>query len=192
MDKGVVKAVMGQELMGVRVGLDEVSLMIPDGVGYEKVEGMLGALKGLHDCVKWWIGDLLEYAERSYGEKYSQLLDATEFEYKTLRNIRWTVGRVGVRVRRKELTFWHHAEVAGLVEVEQERYLGEAVGKGWSVRQLREAVKSGVKGERKVSRVEAYEVALKLVRQVIADGVDGEVVQERVLQIINDVLAVYG
>ena len=192
MDKGVVKAVMGQELMGVRVGLDEVSLMIPDGLGYETVEGMLGALKGLHDCVKWWIGDLLEYAERSYGEKYSQLLDATEFEYKTLRNIRWTEGRVGVRVRRKELTFWHHAEVAGLVEVEQERYLGEAVGKGWSVRQLREAVKSGVKGERKVSRVEAYEVALKLVRQVIADGVDGEVVQERVLQIINDVLAVYG
>jgi len=192
MEGGVVKAVMGQELMGVRVGLDEVSLMIPDGLGYETVEGMLGALKGLHDCVKWWIGDLLEYAERSYGEKYSQLLDATEFEYKTLRNIRWTVGRVGVRVRRKELTFWHHAEVAGLVEVEQERYLGEAVGKGWSVRQLREAVKSGVKGERKVSRVEAYEVALKLVRQVIADGVDGEVVQERVLQIINDVLAVYG
>lgn len=154
--------------LGFKPVLDETSLLIPDGTPFEVVEKMLEAMKGLRNCTLWWIGDALLYAERAYGEKYAQLLDASDFEYSTLRNVSYVVTHVAPPVRRKELGFWHHQEIASLLQDDQKKFLKIAVDQKLSVSALRALIKNKSK-DLKPNRADTYQLALqsilKLARQ---------------------------
>lgn len=97
--------------------------------------------------VQWWIGDWLVYGEeRSWGEKYSQALDETSFDYGTLRNMASVSRKVGLSLRNDRLSWNHHRMVADLEPEAQKRWLARAVagddGKQWSYRRLRLEIKS--------------------------------------------------
>ena len=156
---------------GVKVILDETSLLIPDGVSFENTERILDGLNGLQNCIKWWIGDTFLYAERAFGEKYAQLLDTTDFEYNTLRNICYTAAQVSPAVRRKELTFWHHTEVAPLQLAEQKKFLQLAVDRRLSVAALRAIIRNKQK-DQKPNRADTYELALKSIMKIVSKNKD--------------------
>jgi len=151
--------------LGVKAILDETSLLVPDGTPFEVVTRMLETMKGLRNCTLWWIGDLLLFSERSFGEKYSQLLDSTDFEYSTLRNVSYVVTNVAPAVRRKELTFWHHLEVAPLPPADQKKFLKIAVEQRLSASALRAMIKNKPK-DGGPNKAETFELALRSILKI--------------------------
>ena len=157
--------------LGVKATLDETSLLIPDGTPFEIIERMLATMKGLRNCTLWWIGDLLLFSERSFGEKYAQLLDSTDFEYSTLRNVSYVVNNVAPAVRRKELTFWHHLEVAPLPPADQKKFLKIAVEQRLSASALRALIKNKPK-ELGPNKAETFELALRSILKIAKNSPD--------------------
>lgn len=99
-------------------------------------------LRYVGSCIHWWIGDLLNAAEVHYGEGYSQVMDATGYDYDTVRDAKWVSAAVGLSVRTDNLSFYHHRLVAKLDDrLAQKRWLSLAVENDWSVAKLREAMK---------------------------------------------------
>jgi hypothetical protein len=158
------------EIMGIRCSISETGLTIPDGVEYETVERMFCGIKQINDSTGWWIGDMLVYSQRNYGEKYSQLLDAGDWAYSTLAAFHWTASNVAPHIRRKELSFSHHKEVAKLEEAEQAKYLELAVRDNLSVAQLRKVIKGGSNVVDKESKVETFETALKAILRIAKEN----------------------
>lgn len=83
-------------------------------------------LKKAKGAVHFWIGDWLNYGEKRWGEKYLEAIEATGYDYGTLRNDKWIAARVDLSRRRDKLTFDHHATIADLEPEEQDRLLTEA------------------------------------------------------------------
>jgi hypothetical protein len=169
--KALAVEVFRSESFGIKAAIDETSLLIPDGTPFEVAEKMLAAMKGVRNCTLWWIGDLLLFAERAYGEKYAQLLDATDFEYSTLRNVCYVVTHVAPGTRRKELTFWHHQEIAALTPDKQKKFLKIAVEQHLSVAALRALIKDKPQ-DSKPNRAETFELALRSILKLAQQSKD--------------------
>ena len=91
--------------------------------------------------MQWAIGDPMLFGKERYGEEYSQVLDAADYEDQTLLSCQWVASRFGIFRRRKSLSFSHHLEVASLPPEQADALLDEAERSGWSKRDLRERVR---------------------------------------------------
>jgi hypothetical protein len=89
------------------------------------------------DASQWEIGDAIREADEAWGDTYTLAEQITGKEYKTLRNYA-TVCRAFDKSRRRDnLTFGHHAAVAGRKEDDQDKWLDLATKKDLSVATLR-------------------------------------------------------
>jgi hypothetical protein len=91
---------------------------------------------------KWWLGDWLLYADREWGEMYTDAVRATGFENGSLRNMAYIAQRFELSRRRDNLSWGHHANVASLDVAEQEVWLDRASDLGWGVHDLRTELRS--------------------------------------------------
>jgi hypothetical protein len=139
--------------------LSEVALVLPDGVELSTVERMLSAFSTVTESLRFWIGDLLVYAERNYGEKIWQMVDEGRFSFKSISDMMWVSKAVPPNVRRRELSWSHHREVAKLDAGKQEECLKKAVDGKLSVRDLHTLV-YGPKPTKEEGKIEAFERAL--------------------------------
>jgi N6-adenosine-specific RNA methylase IME4 len=99
------------------------------------------ALKQMERSVMWWIGDWVNFGERRYGEKYAQALEATPYEYATLRDAAWVAGRIELSRRRDNLSWSHHRVAAALATQEEaDEILARAVAEKLSRNDLRAEV----------------------------------------------------
>jgi len=105
-------------------------------------KGIWTSLKRLNGSLNWIIGDWLNWGRTRFGERYALALDATALEYQTLRNAACICGAVPLSRRRDTLSWTHHAEVAPLGPSDQARFLERAEASGWSVSQLRRAIRA--------------------------------------------------
>jgi hypothetical protein len=87
-----------------------------------------------------FIGDTLNEMEMRYGDGYSQVLDATKYDYNTVANAKSVMGKVPRSNRVKGATFSHYAVVAPLDVTEQKDWLKQAVEGEWSVFELRQKI----------------------------------------------------
>lgn len=85
----------------------------------------------------WSLGDWLNFGEEVFGERYRTAIEATRFDYQTLRNYAWVSRAFALSRRRDKLSFAHHAEVAALPEPAQELWLSRAERERWSRNELR-------------------------------------------------------
>jgi hypothetical protein len=97
--------------------------------------GLMGRSAG------WWIGDWITYGNARYGEKYSRASRVTGLDGQTLMNMAYVASRVEPSRRRENLSWSHHAELAALSPVEQERWLDRSQRERLSVRCLREQLR---------------------------------------------------
>jgi len=178
--------VLSPKLMGAKYEMTDTSLLIPDGVEYDIVEKMVCGMKTINDSVRFWLGDLLVYAERSYGEKYSQLVDETDYSYQSLRDMMWVSNNVSPEVRRNDLTWSHHREVAKLKMDEQEKLLWIAAERQLSVASLRQLINNDNDSESKPTKGTVYEAALKTI--VTLATPDGHL---EILRVAKDALSVF-
>lgn len=134
----VIELVDGRPRLPGQVSV--VGLTLPAGLPVEQWLGIGEALKGMERSVMWWIGDWLRYGERSYGEMYSQALDATDLSYQTLRDAKWVAESVELSRRRDNLSWSHHKEVAALDRAAQDELLDLADSEGMNRNKLRAEV----------------------------------------------------
>ena len=99
-------------------------------------------LRDLHRGIMWWVGDWMNHGERAYGEKYSQAIESTGYDYGTVSNAAWVANRIESSRRHESLAFSHHQAVAPLPPGDQDTMLAKAAQKGWKRDELREAVKA--------------------------------------------------
>lgn len=84
----------------------------------------------------WWIGDLLNAGEDSFGESFSQLCEGT-LSTEMLNRYASVARRVPIDNRRASLSWSAHAAVARLAHGDQKRLLLEAERLGWTSDDLR-------------------------------------------------------
>jgi hypothetical protein len=114
---------------------------------YGQWEVALSVACGIAKNCPWWIGDLLNIGEHTYGEMFSQAAGDTGFDPAYLANLKWVCSRIELSRRREQLSFSHHQEVASLDPKDQDMWLGHAVDNKWTRAQLREAMREGKEEE---------------------------------------------
>ncbi|MFI7388687.1 LmbU family transcriptional regulator [Streptomyces sp. NPDC049813] len=125
------------DVLTTRVGLQ----MSPD-LSFDAWQRAGSQLAGVLDSSSWWLGDWLVYGKDHYADRYQIGIRAAGLKYQTLRNYAWVTRRFDMPRRRAALTFQHHAEVASLPFEKQDTWLDDAERKGWTTKQLRNAIKA--------------------------------------------------
>lgn len=120
-----------------------VSLDLSDpDLPFESYE-MLGAYLGrMNRSCSWWIGDWLVFGEGVYGEKFAQAVAHTGLAEQTLLNRAYVCRNVARELRRPEVPFSVHAEVASLPAKEQRKWLERASKGNWTRADLRAQMKA--------------------------------------------------
>lgn len=120
--------------------LTQTSLTLPPDVSYERYEAVFSMIMQTRDSMCWLLGDLINYGEAAYGEKYAQAVEITGLAVQTLTNYANVCTRVPRSRRRppSRLAFSIHAEVAYMTPSEQEHWLKTAEKNSWPRWRLRE------------------------------------------------------
>ena len=96
-------------------------------------------LRTLNRSLMWALGDWINFGERRYGEKYSQAIDATDYDYDTCYRASMVAKIFAPDQRRAALSWGHHREVTDIAEPsERSQVLSHAEGEGLSVHGLRQ------------------------------------------------------
>ena len=122
------------------------SLTLREGLSYERWQEIGETLQNMAGALPFWVGDWLNYGERTYGETYAQAVEATGMKTQTLLNYASVASRVQLPARVDSLSWSHHREVAALEPPEQVALLERAVAENLSTRELRLLVKTGCVG----------------------------------------------
>lgn len=98
-------------------------------------------IKKAEQSIQFWVGDWINYGEKSYGNKYTKALETTDYEQATLHNTSYVARKVEPSLRSEDLTFSHHKEVAPLKPKEQKEFLDKAEKDKLSVSELKVLIK---------------------------------------------------
>jgi N6-adenosine-specific RNA methylase IME4 len=120
----------------------ETGLDLPADLDFERWQEVGATLGRIGRACQWWIGDWLNYGERTYGETYAQAIDATGYEYGSVANMAYVAGRIELSRRRESLSWSHHQEVAPLEPAEQDKWLDRAAVENLNRNELRRVVKA--------------------------------------------------
>jgi hypothetical protein len=125
---------------------------------------------------QWWVGDWLVYGTFRWGQKYAEAARVTGYDSGSLRNMAWMASQFPPGRRRIELTWCHHAAVAGLSMAEQDRWLDLVSTQRLTVADLRLALRAdralGEEAESPAATAEAPSIS---VAQVICPHCGGTV-----------------
>lgn len=101
-------------------------------------------LHRMEGAVQFWIGDWVNYGERSYGEKYTAAVEATDLDRQTIENYAYVCRSIEFSRRRENLPYSVHLEVAHLASEVQEKILARASREELTVRAVRDLVRAEV------------------------------------------------
>lgn len=94
----------------------------------------------------WWVGDWVLYGTARWGERYAEAVKITGYDVKSLRNMRYVASRFDLSLRRDNLSWSHHALLAGLEIEDREHWLARAVADKLSVEDLRIELRAAGRG----------------------------------------------
>ncbi|MGE7388931.1 LmbU family transcriptional regulator [Streptomyces sp. NPDC004126] len=118
------------------------TLTIPRGISMEAWRSLGQQIEAISNSSSWWLGDWLIYGQSEFPNRYKHAIAQTSLDYQTLRNYAWVARSFKPNQRLAELSFQHHAEVAGMEPEERGRLLKQAAEHGWSRNELRRQVRS--------------------------------------------------
>jgi N6-adenosine-specific RNA methylase IME4 len=121
--------------------LSKTNLSFKRDVSKDEWMDVFKALKQVEGCVQFWIGDCLAYRQHKWGEMYDDIAEELGYETKALRNIKYVADNIDLSLRKDNLSFSHHTEVASLTPEKQELFLNKAVEENLSVRELRSEIR---------------------------------------------------
>jgi len=110
---------------------------LPDNVEWDDWVKAGAILQTIHKNINFWIGDWILFGESHFPETYSQAILLTGKSDTTLRNCAW-VSSVFPPEQRRDLSFTHHFEVAGMDNIQdRDHLLDKAEEEEWSSLYLR-------------------------------------------------------
>jgi N6-adenosine-specific RNA methylase IME4 len=147
----------------------KVGLEIEPGFAFDHWERLTEKLVEVGSAHQWWIGDVLRYGEREYGELSSQAMkERTGYEPQTIMNFIWVAGRIEISRRRENVPWSLHAELASFDVLEQERWLKRIVKENLTQKELRNAIRlSGIAEQ--IALIEALPPIEGKFRVIVAD-----------------------
>lgn len=117
------------------------ALILTEELTWEAYESLATYFGKLGDSTNWWLGDLLIYGERIFGEEAAQAVEASGRSPQTLQQACRVAMRISPGRRRRELSWSHHRTVAPLEPEEQDAWLERAVDQRWTRRELEAQLK---------------------------------------------------
>ena len=136
---------MSEQLLVIpKCNITNTALVIYEGVTKDEWEAIGRTLRQVEGAVHFWIGDWLRfgvgdgYIER---DRYDEAEAITGLSRATLWQDSYVAEKVPPKVRRGDLGFAHHKDVAALPAAEQTKWLERAANEGMSSKQLRDAIK---------------------------------------------------
>jgi len=122
--------------------LTSTGLSIEGNPTFEEFDQLGQYLRRVHTGYQWWWGDWLIYGEGQYGERFSQALEATDWEESTLRQYAWVAKNVAKENRLDGVAFGHYVNgLASLKPADQkvwaERIVAENLTQGQFVAKLK-------------------------------------------------------
>lgn len=120
--------------------LTATSLNFQKEVTKEEWDLVFNALTKMGKSVSFWIGDCLAYRKQKWG-MYVDIIESTGLDKQTLADYKWTSESVESSLRKEDLSFNHHKEVAKLSEEKQIEFLTRASEEKLTVRELRQEIK---------------------------------------------------
>jgi len=87
-------------------------------------------------------GDLINAVEDAFGESCARVCPSLTVAFQTLANHAWVARHFPPERRHPELTYSHHAAVAGLEEAVGDVMLDMAERQGWTTQDVRDVVKA--------------------------------------------------
>ncbi len=145
-----------------RFAFNGVGLQAPSDVTLDEWLEFGQIMTGIETAIQWVVGDWgvvgaeqlnqwvsdEEAETNDFDSKYAYLLKQTNYAYQTLRDYAWVASNVPVSIRIDTLSFSHHRAVAALHDDdgnplvnEQRKWLLRAIENGWSVEQLKQAMR---------------------------------------------------
>lgn len=119
--------------------LNKTNLTFKRDVSKDEWMSVFQALKQVEGCIQFWIGDCLAYRQQKWG-MYDDVAEETGYEKETLKKYKKISERVETSLRRPELSFSHHEQVAFIPPEKQELFLNKAVEENLSVRDLKREI----------------------------------------------------
>jgi len=129
--------------------LTSTGLSVEGNPTFEEFDQLGQYLRRVHTGYQWWWGDWLIYGEGAYGERFSQALEATDWEEATLRQYAWVAKSVDKENRLDGVAFGHYVNgLASLEPAQQkvwaERIVAENLTQGQFVARLKSESKKAV------------------------------------------------
>ena len=158
-------------------------LELPDDLTFEQAQGITHYIAEIIkrdvlevNLLQFCLGDIVQYAERRWGDTYSQLLDSTGLAYGTLANTTWVARSIDYSCRREDLSFAHHAVVAPLPPNEQHEWLQRAAENEMGANELRRQIQASkdIKDSKDPAQAD-IERQLQRVAEKIGDKLDTHV-----------------
>lgn len=125
-----------------------VGLVLPQAMPFTSWERLGKQIALITDSSTWWLGDWLNYGEKTFPDRYQRAIAGTSLNYQTLRNYAWVARRFPMHRRRDRVSFQHHAELASLPPDEQDEWLDRVEQHRWSRNQLRQQLRNRCVGAR--------------------------------------------
>lgn len=141
-----VPAVAGEVLAIPSAIVSATALTLPDDapLTFAAAVGLLRQCATVQDASHYWRGDVYLWIERRYGRDALQQ-EIGEDEYDVLRPYIWVSERVSPERRDRRLSWSHCRVVATLESTKQAEWLTRAGDEGWTVLELREAIRGPTK-----------------------------------------------
>lgn len=128
-------------------GWTPTSVTLPDDLSEQETDGLLLRLLTVGRGHQWWIGDTLNYRNRRFAsQKYTFAMLETGFGKGYLKNMASVANRFDPSRRRDGLPWSYHADVSGLTDEEQNRWLDQCQSENWSRKELRKQLKAAISG----------------------------------------------
>ena len=99
-------------------------------------------LRRIEGAVQWWIGDWLNYGEKTYGGKYDEAVAATGLELVTLTDYAYVAQNVRFSLRNENVSFSVHKLVAPLTPDAQRQILSQAAEQKLTVSDVKALIRA--------------------------------------------------
>lgn len=140
------------------------TLYIPENVPIDEWKHLGNQIFVISEASTWWLGDWLVYGQAHYPNRYKHAIEETSLDYQTLRNYAWVARKFTPSRRRTNLSFQHHAEVAGLSQMEQEHWLAKAEAGSWTRNELRRNIRESKQPAKAIEPVTRLQLSPQLRR----------------------------
>lgn len=131
----------------VGVNLGDTQLEITADLEWTDFERLSMTLFQMERSHQWWLGDLLVYGERRFGDEFAQVASISGMAVSTLIKWQWVAAAFTPERRRNSIPWSYHELLVKLPEHEQESWLDAVEREGWTKRQLARALDDTPSGD---------------------------------------------